>query len=196
MWDFAFAAFLIIFLAVSIVLAIKIIKHSVLGRIGLSCLIFAGLVLFLIFGQMYFQNRYNSIHTDYHVNGYAYEWVDAPSDARTWVYVNSENKLDNAAFVEKAKQGKNLVPLAGVKISLQAFITNGGISLGCGGRPPEEVIALNSASDGAFDSGNVSIKRESIPVIIEFGKDGYQGMGLDTHGFDKGPIIIIMVKNK
>jgi hypothetical protein len=122
-----------------------------------------------------------SCQVRYKISGTVYEWVDAPVQAQSWVYVDPK---------EDVRAGKNLVPLEGVTISFRALKP-----FDFGGRPPKELFHLESTIDGAFNTVNVSTRHaDGTPTIVDVSKDGYQDMGLETFALGHNSLIVIMVK--
>jgi Tol biopolymer transport system component len=143
------------------------------------------IVSLLITFCMLFSSCTDVIKKPTHIYGEVYEWVDAPLDARSWVFVNTNSQLTDEEYYKTKKQDKILKPLEGVKISFRHFSNYGG--------PPKQILNLSSSENSTFDSGDILLDN---PDIIEVSKDGYYDMSLETKYLDTKPILVIMVRSE
>ena len=163
-----------------IVLLVKNKKLTLKKSIGLGFLLSLGYIAALVFAAtalINFDSWTGKLNTNYRVYGNVYQWLNAPPDAHTGLFMNPANE---------EMKGKELVPLEGAILSFQN-------SDDFDKRKP--LIKLASLADGTFDSREISMRRANLPTAVKMEKSGFQTMvALVSDATIQGKITIIMVK--
>ena len=163
-----------------IVLFVKNEKLPLKKSMGLGFLISMGFIAVLaviVTGLINFRNWYDTAKTNSRVYGNVYEWVNAPPNTKSDIFV---------VTTDDAMKGKTLEPLSGLTLNFQT-------STNFDDKKP--IIKLVSSVDGTFDSGNVSLPGRSFLSSLTVEKAGYQSISVSVRdAIINGKIIVIMVK--
>ena len=155
-------------------------KLTLKKSIGLGFLLSLGYIAALVFAAtalINFDSWTGKLNTNYRVYGNVYQWLNAPPDAHTGLFMNPANE---------EMKGKELVPLEGAILSFQN-------SDDFDKRKP--LIKLASLADGTFDSREISMRRANLPTAVKMEKSGLETMiALVSDATIQGKITIIMVK--
>lgn len=163
-----------------IVLLVKNKKLTLKKSIGLGFLLSLGYIAALVIiatALINIDSWDGTLNTKYRVYGNVYQWLNAPADAHTGLYMNP---------ADDEMKGKELVPLEGAILSFQNTDD-------FNNRKP--LIKLVSLADGTFDSRDISMRKSNFPTAVKMEKSGLETMiALVSDATIQGKITIIMVK--